>query len=92
MDALVAPQTVNTMPPATFDAYRDHGEPKVRIQEGIATAPERLAALAEAGIDLERVTDELEDEGVGKFATSYDELLDGIEAKRRTLGVAVAGD
>ena len=96
-------QTIKRQPPLAYPVrLRSHpsrgryrflnGEPEVRIHEGIATAPERLAALAETGIDLDRVTDELEDEGVDKFAASYDELLEGIEAKQRTLGVAVAGD
>lgn len=81
VEALVAPSTVNTMPPQTFEAYRDHGRPEVRIHDGIATAPLRLAALQSLGIDLRQVTDELEEEGVRKFAASYDSLLAGIEAK-----------
>ncbi|HEU4700071.1 MAG TPA: transaldolase [Gemmatimonadales bacterium] len=81
VEALVAPQTVNTMPPETFAAYKDHGRPEVRIQQAMAEAPGRLAALARAGIDLAAVTDELEAEGVKKFAASYDSLLKGIEAK-----------
>ena len=51
VEALVAPRTVNTLPPETFAAYRDHGRPAVRIREGIATAPAQLKALAAAGID-----------------------------------------
>jgi transaldolase len=81
VEALVAAQTVNTMPPETFEAYRDHGAPAVRIHEAIAAAPARLAALKDAGVDLAQVTRELEAEGVKKFAASYDELIEGIEAK-----------
>lgn len=81
VEALTAPQTVDTMPPETFAAYKDHGRPEVRIQQAMAAAPARLAALARAGIDLAAVTDELEAEGVKKFAASYDSLLKGIEAK-----------
>ena len=81
VEALVAPRTVNTLPPETLEAYRDHGKPAVRIQDGIAAAPEQLQALARAGIDLAQVTRELEEEGVEKFAASYRSLLAAIDAK-----------
>lgn len=87
VEALIAPLTVNTLPPHTFDAYRDHGEPEVRIDQGIRAAPDRLERLAALGIDLEEVTEQLEDEGVQKFADSYDGLLEGIAAKVQKLGV-----
>jgi transaldolase len=57
----------------------------VRIAEGTATAAARLTALASAGIDLQRVTDELESEGVEKFAASFRSLLSGIDAKAGAL-------
>ncbi|MEP7177285.1 MAG: transaldolase [Gemmatimonadales bacterium] len=85
VEALVAPQTVNTLPPETFAAYRDHGRAAVRIRDGIAAAPARLGALAGLGIDLTTVTRELEEEGVAKFAASYASLLAGIDAKAETL-------
>jgi transaldolase len=85
VEALVAPRTVNTLPPATFDAYRDHGQPAVRIREGMARSAMRLAALATAGIDLDRVTRTLEREGVESFARSYREVLAGIAAKAGAL-------
>jgi transaldolase len=81
VDALIAPRTVNTLPPETLDAYRDHGRPAVRIQEGMAAAPEQLEALARAGIDLALVTRELELEGVEKFAASHRSLLAALDAK-----------
>jgi transaldolase len=81
VEALVAPRTVNTLPPETLEAYRDHGNPAVRIQDGAAAAPAQLDALAKVGIDLARVTRELEEEGVAKFAASYRSLLAAIEAK-----------
>ena len=81
VEALVAPDTVNTMPPETLDAYRDHGRPEVRIDGAIAAAPAHLAALRHAGIDLSTVTRELEDDGVAKFAASYASVLSGIDAK-----------
>lgn len=88
VEPLVAPSTVNTMPPETFAAFRDHGRPEVRIHEGIAAAPAQLGALAELGIDLRKVTEELEDEGVAKFAASYDAVVAAIEAKAGALGAA----
>lgn len=81
VEALVAPRTVNTLPPETFAAYRDHGRPAVRIRESIAAGTEELKALAAAGIDLAAITRELEADGVAKFAASYRSLLAGIEAK-----------
>ncbi len=88
VEALVAPRTVNTLPPETFAAYRDHGSPVVRIHDGMAAAPERLKALAAAGIDLADVTRELEDDGVAKFAASYAGVLSTIETKAGALAVA----
>jgi transaldolase len=85
VEALVAPHTVNTLPPATFEAYRDHGRPEVRIGEGMARAPGRLAALQAAGIDLDAVTGTLEAEGVASFAKSWQQLLDGVDAKATEL-------
>jgi len=78
VEALVAPRTVN----------RDHGNPVVRMQEGMAVAPERLKALAAAGIDLAAVTRELEDDGVAKFGASYTGVLGTIETKAGALAVA----
>jgi transaldolase len=88
VEALVAPRTVNTMPPETLDAYRDHGKPAARVQEGVAAAPAQLMELAQGGIDLGAITRELEDDGVAKFAASYAAVLAGIEAKAGALATA----
>ena len=85
VEALVAPRTVNTLPPETFAAYRDHGRPAVRIREEMAAANGQLKALADLGIDLAEITRELETDGVAKFAASYASLLAGIEAKAGAL-------
>jgi transaldolase/transaldolase/glucose-6-phosphate isomerase len=85
VEALVAPRTVNTMPPETFTAYRQHGKPAVRIQDGMAAAQAQLKSLGQTGIDLAVVTRELEEEGVAKFAGSYASLLARIEAKAGAL-------
>jgi transaldolase len=86
VEALVAPDTVNTLPPATLDAYRDHGDPALRIHDAIGAAPALLDRVEAAGIDLDEVTDYLERDGVAKFAESYRSLLAGIEAKAVALG------
>jgi transaldolase len=85
VEALAAPQTVNTLPPETFEAYRDHGAPAMRIHDSVAAAPGQLEALRDAGIDLTTITRELEDEGVAKFAASHAAVLAGIEAKTGAL-------
>jgi len=85
VEALAAPQTVNTLPPETFDAYREHGKPSVRMQDIIAAAPAQLAALRDEGIDLDAITLQLEEEGVAKFAASYASVVAGIDAKTGAL-------
>jgi transaldolase len=85
VEALIAPHTVNTLPPETLQAYRDHGRPVVRIQEAIAAAPAQLSALAALGMNLQAITTELEEEGVAKFAASHAAVLARIEAKAGTL-------
>jgi len=85
VEALVAPHTVNTLPPATFAAYRDHGQPALRIADGMAAAPGELKALAAQGIDLKAVTAQLEREGVASFAASFASLLTVIEKKGAVL-------
>jgi transaldolase len=85
VEALIAEHTVNTLPPATFDAYKDHGKPAIRIRDGLAKAPAQLAALEQAGISLDEVTKTLEVEGVASFAKSYAELLAVIEHKAGAL-------
>lgn len=85
VEPLIAAQTVTTLPPETMDAYRDHGRPEVRIERTMAEAPARLAALKERGINLDRITRELESEGVEKFVASYRQVLRGIERKANEL-------
>jgi len=85
VEALVAPDSVNTAPPETIEAYRDHGDPKVRIHDDLSGAHAAMEALAELGIDFEAATRELEEEGVRKFSDSYNELLQTIETKRQRI-------
>jgi len=85
VEALVAEDTVNTLPPDTLAAYRDHGKPEVRIQDAMASAPRKLRELEDSGIDLAEVSRFLEEDGVSKFAASYRSLLSGIDAKAAAL-------
>lgn len=75
MEALIGPDTVNTVPLRTVEAYRDHGDPKARLEQHVQEARLRLERLPELGINLDQVTQQLEDEGVMKFKQSFDELL-----------------
>ena len=76
------------MPPETFEAYRDHGDPKVRIREDLAGAHAALRDLAALGVEAGTVAGELEVEGVKKFAESYDQLLKAVEEKEKAMRVA----
>jgi transaldolase len=75
VEALIAANTVNTLPPATVDAYRDHGDPAVRIEDDVANAQQTVQFLSSVGIDLEAVSEQLEREGVKKFKEPFDALL-----------------
>ena len=85
VDELIGPETVNTMPEETIRAFQDHGRPALTLEQEIDGARRLLAELAEAGIDVDDVTETLEAEGVQKFADSFAELLDGIRAKHGEL-------
>jgi transaldolase / glucose-6-phosphate isomerase len=82
VDELVAENTVNTVPPETLAAYLDHGDPAVRINRDLDQAKTDFELLAVLGISLDEITQELEDEGVRKFAESFEGLLAAIEAQR----------
>lgn len=87
-EALIAPNSVDTMPPETFDLYREHGDPKVRIHDDLPGAHSVFRGLAELKIDETQIFRELEDEGVKKFSDSYDSLLKALEAKQKAMRVA----
>jgi len=81
---LIGRDTVNTMPTATIDAYRDHGKPRAdTIEEGLDDAHRVISQLPAAGIDLRAVTQQLEDNGVKAFANDYQKLLASIEEKKK---------
>ena len=79
---LIGPDTVNTMPPATMDAFRDHGKPRRSVTEGVAEAVETRARFAALGIDFNQVGETLQQEGVESFSKSFEELLAAIKKRR----------
>jgi transaldolase len=81
IEELIGPETVNTIPRSTLDAYADHGKPAARLTLGLEEARALMAQLEEVGIDMQKVTDELIEEGVKSFADAFDKLLDSIRAK-----------
>lgn len=81
VEPLIAPDTVNTLPPATFDAYRDHGRPAVRLPARADRVEQELAALAAAGIDLGAIASVLEEEGVASFGASFASLVGSVNEK-----------
>lgn len=86
VEELVAPNTVNTLPRATLDAFRDHGTATIGIDaDRIEAAARDLERLAGLGVDLERVTSELQEAGVEAFAQAFDRLFATLEARRRTV-------
>jgi transaldolase len=81
VEPLIAPNSVNTMPPATIDAYRDHGNPAVRIEDDVEQATQMVQALRKLDIDLDAVSEQLEREGVKKFKEPFDALFVTLEKR-----------
>ena len=84
IESLIGANTVNTVPPQTIDAYRDHGDPKLRIELDMGKAKRVLASLPELGIDIDQVTQQLEDEGIRKFNEPFDKLMEALAKKSST--------
>lgn len=82
VDELIGEHTVNTLPPATLNAFLDHGKLSSSLRAGLDEAKEHISRLATLDIDLDSVTKRLEDEGVGSFMKSFDSLMEGIANKR----------
>jgi len=76
---LIGPDTVNTIPPATFDAFRDHGKPRETLTEDVEGAKQVMKNLAEIGISIDQVTDKLTEDGVRLFEEAFDKLLAAVE-------------
>jgi transaldolase len=88
VEELIGPATVDTMPEETIRAFQEHGVAAETLTEGVDEARRLLDDLAKAGVDYDDVVATLEEEGVQKFADSFEELLDGIRAKRGELAPA----
>jgi transaldolase len=88
VDGLIGPDTVNTMPPETAEAFNDHGTVARTVDAEVAAAKETLAGLAEVGVDLEDVTEKLETDGVAAFAQSFDDLQARLAEKAAAIRTA----
>ncbi len=84
VDNLIGPETVNTVPPATLDAVRDHGIAQVTLTRDLDQAQEAIRQLEAAGISMDVVTQELEEEGVQAFADAFAQLLQTIDERRQS--------
>ena len=89
VDNLIGPETVNTVPPATLEAFREHGTAKVTITQGVEQAQETIQQIEARGISMDTVTGELEAEGVKAFADAFAELLRTIDDRRATAAAAL---
>jgi transaldolase/transaldolase/glucose-6-phosphate isomerase len=82
VEALIGPETINTLPPETLAAYRDHGQPQTRIEQGLDHARAVFARLPSLGIAIDEVTQRLEDEGVEKFIKPFEQLLSALGGRK----------
>jgi transaldolase / glucose-6-phosphate isomerase len=89
IDNLIGAETVNTVPPDTLKAFKDHGTAANTIMDGVDEAEQTLDMLLEAGVNLEQVTMQLQVDGVEAFVESFRSLLDSVEAKRNVLKTGV---
>jgi transaldolase len=86
VEQLIGPDTVNTMPPATIDAFRDHGEVARTVDAAFTVAERTIAELGAVGVDLGDVTAKLLRDGLASFQKSFDTLLSGLDKKSAALG------
>jgi transaldolase/glucose-6-phosphate isomerase len=83
VEELIGPDTVNTVPPATFDAFRDHGKPRASLEADLEEAHDTMEALPKVGISMREVTDKLLKDAVGLFADAFDKLLAAVDKGRK---------
>jgi transaldolase/glucose-6-phosphate isomerase len=86
IEELIGPDTVNTMPPATIEAFRDHGRLRNALMEDVPGAQKVMDDLSRAGISIKQVTDKLTDDGVKLFADAFDKLLDAVAKSTQQKG------
>src|SRR5207247_8778308 len=79
VEEMIGPDTVNTVPPATLDAFRDHGHARQSLTEDIEGARQVMATLASVGISIDEITTKLTEDGVRLFAEAFDKLLEAVE-------------
>jgi transaldolase len=91
VEELIGPDTVNTVPPATYEAILDHARPAHTVESGLEDAAQVLRDLAASGIDINAVTDKLEVDGVASFEKSFDGLIAFLGTKKIRSGEVVAG-
>jgi transaldolase/glucose-6-phosphate isomerase len=84
VEELIGPDTVDTIPPATFDAFRDHGKLRPSLTEDLASAHKTMETAAKAGISMKEVTDKLTDDGVRLFSEAFDKLLAAVEKSSKS--------
>ena len=75
IEALIGPETITTVPPATLDAFRDHGRVRVTLGTEDQRAEAVLATAAALGLDVHAITEQLQADGIKAFASSFDELV-----------------
>lgn len=91
VEELIGPDTVNTLPPATLKAFRDHGRVRGNtVEENRAVAEEQLWKLSNLGLDLNATAEKLQTDGIASFASAYDRVLGALEKKRGTMMQAPA--
>lgn len=81
IEALIGSETINTVPLETLNAYRDHGDPKMRLEQGLEDALQIFKQLSELNIDIDSVTNQLLEEGINKFNQAFDQLIEAIKGK-----------
>jgi|HubBroStandDraft_4_1064222.scaffolds.fasta_scaffold01091_9 transaldolase/glucose-6-phosphate isomerase len=89
---LIGPDTVDTIPPATFDAFRDHGKPRASLEEDIPAARETMETLAQVGISMKEATDKLTEDGVKLFADAFDKLLAAVSKRTQKAAPSAANN
>lgn len=87
VEELIGPETVNTLPPDTIEAFEDHGTAHVTLTAGVDAARAAMDTLERVGIDMNEVTEELQRDGVRKFADSFDSLIEALDRKREAVAV-----
>ncbi len=86
VEELIGPETVNTIPPKTADAFREHGIVRTTLSTGLPEAEALLVRLGDIGTDMDKITAKLQDDGVNAFAASFDALLAALATKIGTVG------